>query len=80
MALITHLSVAIPVYVALLAIFALWRPPLMFDVAGKPKRWGASISETESPFAPAFILPFLALLVYVFVSLGLVVWHPQKGI
>lgn len=74
MPLATHFSIALVIYLALLAAFAFSRPALMFSADGKPKRWGAQLSEHESPFAPAFVMPFLAVVVYLLVSLAQLGW------
>lgn len=61
---------ALLVYVLIVAVIVLTKPALMFDAAGNPKIWGARNDETTSVFAPAFALPFLALLVYYFVCVA----------
>lgn len=60
----SRFKVALCLYVVLVTLVFVTRPALMFDNQGRPKRWGAQISEHVSIFAPAFALPLLGLLSY----------------
>lgn len=60
--------IAIAFYLAFTAVLLVWRPALMFRQDGAAKSWGAEMSENVSPFAPAFVLPFLAILSYYFAA------------
>lgn len=58
------------VYLLILAAILFWKPALMFDANGNPKSFGIQTTPTTSPFAPVFILPLLAILLYFVVSVG----------
>ncbi len=58
----------IMIYLVVLVALIYFKPALMFDAAGNPKSFSAQTTPTTSPFAPVFILPLLAILIYFIVS------------
>jgi hypothetical protein len=62
-----HISLLL--YVFVVSILVAIRPALMFKADGSPKKWGGVIDEETSIFAPAFMIPLLAVLCYFVASM-----------
>lgn len=69
MSFVSRAAIALTLYLVFVTTVIAARPALMFDRDGRPKRWGARVSDTTSVFAPAFVFPLAALLAYVLASL-----------
>lgn len=61
---VSRWQMATIMYVAFVAVLLLAKPAIMFDADGRPKQWGPQMSEDTSPFAIAFVLPFMAIALY----------------
>lgn len=61
---ISRLHIAIVFYAVFIGVLLATRPSLLFSADGAAKQWGASMSETTSPFAISFLFPFSAILFY----------------
>lgn len=68
-----HLTVL--VYLGILVGLMYFKPALMFDAEGNPKSFGAKNTPTTSPFAPVFIMPLLAIILYFVFSVIALVSH-----
>ncbi len=55
---------SIIIYIVIVAIIVYFKPPLMFDAEGNPKKWGLENNETESMFSPMILFPLLAIISY----------------
>ncbi len=68
-----HLTVI--VYLGILMGLMYFKPALMFDAEGNPKDFGAKNTATTSPFAPVFVMPLLAIILYFVFSVIALVTH-----
>jgi hypothetical protein len=59
-------QIALVVYIVVMTAIVATKPALMFAADGSPKKWGSTIDEVTSPFAPAIVFPILGLLSYFF--------------
>ena len=66
---VTRWQIAIVIYVVFVVTMLVFRPALMFNAEGEAKSWGPHITETTTPFAAAFVFPFVAILSYYLASL-----------
>lgn len=61
---ITRWQMAALLYIIFVGVVLLTKPAIMFDAEGEAKQWGAEMSEDTSPFAIAFVFPFMAIAIY----------------
>lgn len=64
---VPRMFVALLIYIIVVIGIVLARPALMFDSEGRPKQFGVGFSEGYSVFAPSFMFPLLAMIIYIFV-------------
>ncbi len=57
--------VALTIYLFIILGLLAFRPALMFDAEGNPKRAGLGLSDGYSFFAPAIAFPIIAVVSYI---------------
>lgn len=57
--------IAMTLYVAVVALLVFNKPALMFNSDGTPKEFGLGLDSGLSVFAPSFMFPLMALLIYI---------------
>jgi hypothetical protein len=57
-------QLALVFYVVFVLTILATKPAMLFEQNGAPKRWGPKITDDTSPFAIAFLFPFVGILFY----------------
>lgn len=59
-----RLLIAIVLYILIVAIILLTKPPIMFNANGDIKKWGIERDEDTSIFSPMIVFPLIAIICY----------------
>lgn len=61
-------QMTVVLYAVIIGAIVYLKPALMFDAEGNPKNFATQNSSTTTPFAPIFVFPLLAFVLYFVVA------------
>lgn len=64
-----RLLIAILLYILIVAIILLTKPPIMFNSKNEIKNWGLERDENTSIFSPMIVFPVIAIICYYIAAL-----------
>lgn len=78
MILLARWQAAILLYLCVAIVLIAVRPPLLFDPEYRAKAFGAQNTALTSVFAPAFVFPLLAFVIYYILACIELAWPSHK--